>query len=47
MYKKVSHGIWYKQHYAIDATKVTAQLDWKPAETFETGIRKTIKWYHF
>ncbi len=31
--------------YAIDATKMNAKLDWKPAETFETGIRKTVEWY--
>jgi len=45
MYKKVSHGIWYKQHYAIDATKMATELGWQPAETFETGIRKTVEWY--
>ena len=31
--------------YAIDATKIKNQLDWTPAETFETGIRKTVEWY--
>ena len=31
--------------YAIDATKILNQLDWKPAETFETGIEKTVLWY--
>ena len=31
--------------YAIDATKITNNLGWKPQETFETGIRKTIIWY--
>ncbi len=31
--------------YAIDATKMAAELDWQPAETFETGIRKTVRWY--
>jgi dTDP-glucose 4,6-dehydratase len=31
--------------YAIDARKIEAELGWKPRETFETGIRKTIKWY--
>ncbi len=31
--------------YAIDATKVGQELGWKPAETFETGIRKTVQWY--
>ncbi|MFG0729885.1 dTDP-glucose 4,6-dehydratase [Photobacterium damselae] len=31
--------------YAIDATKIAADLGWKPAETFESGIRKTVEWY--
>jgi len=31
--------------YAIDATKIAKELGWKPAETFETGIRKTVAWY--
>jgi len=31
--------------YAIDAAKINDVLDWKPAETFETGIRKTLEWY--
>ncbi|HEY0843272.1 dTDP-glucose 4,6-dehydratase [Methylotenera sp.] len=31
--------------YAIDATKLATELDWKPAETFETGIEKTVNWY--
>jgi len=31
--------------YAIDATKMNDELNWQPAETFETGIRKTIEWY--
>ena len=31
--------------YAIDATKMGQALDWAPAETFETGIRKTVQWY--
>jgi len=31
--------------YAIDATKMAQALDWSPAETFETGIRKTVTWY--
>lgn len=31
--------------YAIDARKIERELDWKPAETFETGIRKTVQWY--
>lgn len=31
--------------YAIDATKLETELGWKPQETFETGIEKTLKWY--
>ena len=31
--------------YAIDSTKIKNVLDWQPEETFETGLRKTIKWY--
>ena len=35
----------HDQRYAIDARKIERELDWKPAETFETGIRKTVQWY--
>lgn len=31
--------------YAIDASKIGQDLAWKPEETFETGIRKTVQWY--
>jgi dTDP-glucose 4,6-dehydratase len=31
--------------YAIDASKLERELGWKPQETFETGIRKTVAWY--
>ena len=31
--------------YAIDASKITRELGWKPQETFETGMRKTVHWY--
>ena len=31
--------------YAIDAKKIEKALGWKPQETFETGIRKTVEWY--
>ncbi|EPF69385.1 dTDP-glucose 4,6-dehydratase [Acinetobacter rudis] len=31
--------------YAIDATKIANELGWKPEETFETGIKKTVQWY--
>ncbi|MDP1934650.1 MAG: dTDP-glucose 4,6-dehydratase [Nitrosomonas sp.] len=35
----------HDRRYAINATKIERELNWKPAETFETGIRKTIQWY--
>ena len=35
----------HDQRYAIDAQKIERELGWKPAETFETGIRKTVQWY--
>lgn len=31
--------------YAIDASKIQRELGWKPQETFETGLRKTVQWY--
>ncbi|MNL25686.1 dTDP-glucose 4,6-dehydratase 2 [compost metagenome] len=31
--------------YAIDASKIERELGWMPAESFETGLRKTIQWY--
>ena len=35
----------HDRRYAIDASKIQRELGWKPAETFETGIRKTVEWY--
>jgi dTDP-glucose 4,6-dehydratase len=35
----------HDRRYAIDATKIERELGWKPVETFETGIRKTVQWY--
>ncbi|WP_303290718.1 dTDP-glucose 4,6-dehydratase [Marinobacter sp. SS5-14b] len=35
----------HDRRYAIDAGKIERELGWKPAETFETGIRKTVEWY--
>lgn len=43
MYVKDRPG--HDRRYAIDATKIEQELGWKPAETFETGIRKTVQWY--
>lgn len=35
----------HDRRYAIDASKVERELAWRPAETFDTGIRKTVQWY--
>ena len=35
----------HDRRYAIDASKIKAELDWQPIETFHTGIRKTVEWY--
>lgn len=35
----------HDRRYAIDARKLERELGWKPAETFDTGIRKTVRWY--
>lgn len=35
----------HDKRYAIDASRIGAELGWHPAETFETGIRKTVEWY--
>jgi dTDP-glucose 4,6-dehydratase len=35
----------HDRRYAIDARKIERELGWRPQETFETGIRKTVQWY--
>ena len=35
----------HDRRYAIDARKIEQELGWRPAETFESGIRKTVQWY--
>jgi dTDP-glucose 4,6-dehydratase len=35
----------HDQRYAIDASKIERELDWKPQETFASGLRKTVRWY--
>ncbi|PWF48913.1 dTDP-glucose 4,6-dehydratase [Massilia glaciei] len=35
----------HDRRYAVDARKLERELGWRPAETFETGIRKTVQWY--
>lgn len=41
----VTDRLGHDRRYAIDARKIEKELGWKPAETFETGIRKTVQWY--
>lgn len=41
----VKDRLGHDRRYAINATKLEEELGWKPAETFETGIRKTVQWY--
>ena len=41
----VTDRLGHDRRYAIDATKINRELGWKPVETFETGIRKTVQWY--
>ncbi len=35
----------YDFRYANCASKIEKELDWKPKETFESGLRKTVEWY--
>ena len=35
----------HDRRYAIDARKTERELGWRPSETFETGMRKTVQWY--
>jgi dTDP-glucose 4,6-dehydratase len=35
----------HDRRYAIDARKIAGELAWQPAETFTTGLRKTVRWY--
>ena len=35
----------HDRRYAIDATKIENELGWRPVESFETGLRKTVQWY--
>ncbi len=43
--KFVTDRLGHDKRYAIDATKIEKELGWKPKETFESGISKTIMWY--
>jgi len=35
----------HDRRYAMDASKIERELGWRPLETFESGIRKTVRWY--
>ena len=35
----------HDRRYAIDARKIAGELGWRPAETFTTGLRQTVRWY--
>jgi len=41
----VKDRLGHDKRYAIDASKLERELNWKPEETFETGLRKTVLWY--
>ena len=41
----VSDRPGHDYRYAIDSSKIQKELNWKPKETFKTGISKTIEWY--
>lgn len=43
--KYVTDRPGHDRRYAIDASKIQNQLGWNPQESFETGLRKTVKWY--
>jgi dTDP-glucose 4,6-dehydratase len=35
----------HDRRYAIDSAKIQRELGWRPRETFESGLRKTVRWY--
>jgi dTDP-glucose 4,6-dehydratase len=41
----VKDRLGHDRRYAIDASKLLRELGWKPTETFETGLQKTVQWY--
>lgn len=43
--KYVTDRPGHDRRYAIDASKMSKELNWQPVETFETGLRKTVQWY--
>ena len=45
LFKNVNDRSGHDRRYAIDASKISKELNWTPKETFTTGIEKTVKWY--
>ena len=45
IYTYVQDRPGHDHRYAINAGKIAHELGWKPLETFETGLRKTVQWY--
>jgi dTDP-glucose 4,6-dehydratase len=41
----VEDRLGHDRRYAIDARKIERELGWKPSESFDSGIRKTVQWY--
>ena len=41
----VKDRLGHDRRYAIDSSKIESELNWHPAESFETGIKKTVMWY--
>ncbi|MOA19666.1 dTDP-glucose 4,6-dehydratase [compost metagenome] len=41
----VTDRLGHDRRYAIDARKMSHELNWKPQESFESGLRKTVLWY--
>jgi dTDP-glucose 4,6-dehydratase len=41
----IKDRLGHDRRYAIDATKIQTELSWKPIETFDTGLVKTLEWY--
>jgi dTDP-glucose 4,6-dehydratase len=41
----VTDRLGHDRRYAIDASKITSELGWRPAEGFRSGLRKTVAWY--
>jgi len=42
---RVADRLGHDRRYAVDTTKIARQLGWRPAESFESGLEKTVRWY--